>query len=174
MRTFDWFYVMLDIILLLLNKLMQTVLEIITNCLWQMLHNSRGRKKMWDWFWKFWIRFVFSLRRGGNVKSEIFCGHTPCCCRTSDQAGSLFWRGHLWMPEALWYSVKASALNIKTHVGAFLCRIPHMPRWKRQEWTAKSWFTWSSEEIHTKHLALNWKDTNLSFYLCCVSVVVAL
>lgn len=34
-----------DIILLLLNKRMQTVLEIITNCHWQMLHNSRGRKK---------------------------------------------------------------------------------------------------------------------------------
>lgn len=36
------------------------------------------------------------------------------------------------MPGARWYSVKASALNIKTHVGAFLCTIPHMPRWERQ------------------------------------------
>lgn len=56
----------------------------------------------------------------------ILCAHA-LVPSLSARAGSLFWRGHLWMPEALWYSVKASTLNIKTHVGAFLCRIPHMP-----------------------------------------------
>lgn len=96
-----------------------------------MLQHARGKKK------KFFPRGdknqIFMPSRWKRQVRVILRAHA-LLPSSSDQAGSLFWRGHLWMPEALWYSVKASTLNIKTHVGAFLCRIPHMPRWKRQKW----------------------------------------
>lgn len=78
------------------------------------------------------------------------------------------------MPEALWYSVKASALNIKTHVGAFLYRIPRMPRWKRQQWRNPESLG-RRRKIHTKHVAVKRKDPDPSLYsrcvFCCCCVV---